>query len=273
MRGNRHLRWTIAIAALLVAAGISYVVEFHRQPVDGSTTALPGADAKRLSDKLRPAREGAALAPPEARLSSSLSASLHLPMPDLRRLKDVKLLDMCGVGKIAATEASLARAQQQIDARVQAALRQSIDATASGQDPRARAAGLLAQIAAGRTGAELAPSAALDELARSAMSSADPAVYGMASAVCNLAGAAAAAGACAGLAPNEWAALDPENGIAWLHVAMKAGARGDSRTESAALALFQRVVSLFLTTNDEGRLSGEIARDGWRLRSTRRVMP
>jgi hypothetical protein len=82
-----------------------------------------------------------------------------------------------------------------------------------------------------------APRDALAELARVSRS---PDLYAMAWHTCRQGAPADAGSACALLSAEQWAALDPDNGVPWLAVAARAAERGDQAAVSEALFRLSR---------------------------------
>lgn len=81
----------------------------------------------------------------------------------------------------------------------------------------------------------------IDTLARAASTTRDPMVYAVAVQACRRAEAGPGLpGACQLVSAEQWARLDPDNAVAWLHVAASARLRKDTAGEAEAL---QRVAS------------------------------
>jgi hypothetical protein len=89
---------------------------------------------------------------------------------------------------------------------------------------------------------ETAARASADALARTASASRDPMAYAVAMQACRRAEVVGPGvqGACQLISAEQWARLDPDNAIAWLHVAGSARARKDVAAEAEAL---QRVAA------------------------------
>lgn len=74
----------------------------------------------------------------------------------------------------------------------------------------------------------------IDAVARMAVSSTDPKVYGFAFGLCR-SRAGSAAGACQMLSAEQWSRLDPGNAEPWQHILAAATARGDAVAQDQAL--------------------------------------
>lgn len=74
-----------------------------------------------------------------------------------------------------------------------------------------------------------------DQLARLAVGTRDPELYGLAYGICATHGRDDAHSACRMLSAEQWARLDPGNGVPWLAVAEQARARGDRSGVAEAL--------------------------------------
>ncbi|RQP25215.1 hypothetical protein [Piscinibacter terrae] len=74
-----------------------------------------------------------------------------------------------------------------------------------------------------------------DKLARMARDGKDPLVYAMAMQACRPSSADVSAPACGQLSTEQWARLDPDNGVAWLKMLEEAMARSDMGTAAEAL--------------------------------------
>lgn len=69
-----------------------------------------------------------------------------------------------------------------------------------------------------------------------ALESNDPAVYALALRQCRVTYQEMAPGPCQGLSFSQWAAIDPDNALPWIHLAVQAQRGGDSQGADAALA-------------------------------------
>ncbi len=74
-----------------------------------------------------------------------------------------------------------------------------------------------------------------DQLARLAVGTRDPELYGLAYGICATHGREDANSACRMLSADQWARLDSGNGVPWLAVAAEAKARGDRAGVAEAL--------------------------------------
>ena len=92
-----------------------------------------------------------------------------------------------------------------------------------------------------------------DVLARLALTSRSPELYGLAWRVCSTDGAQDAASACRMLSAEQWAQLDPDNAVPWASVLERARLRHDDDT--AANALYRMSVSRTVDSR-AGRLPG-----------------
>jgi hypothetical protein len=79
--------------------------------------------------------------------------------------------------------------------------------------------------------------AAVDKLARLATASPDPVVYALAMHVCRPFGVGERSGACSQLSVSQWARIDGDNAVVWLHMLDDAQRRGDR--EGVAEALYR----------------------------------
>ena len=78
------------------------------------------------------------------------------------------------------------------------------------------------------------PAGRIEAVAQQALQSTDPRVYGLAFGLCALDWDAAPS--CMKISPERWAELEPDNGIAWLHVLDFAHVQGDDAATREALA-------------------------------------
>jgi hypothetical protein len=168
--------------------------------------------------------------------------------------------EICGLGRVKADDAGQPKDMAPIRLVAQRARERLLPALANSADEPARAAGLLLQ-SAGRPrpadescdsadcpprdapinnpGAHLRTDlVARDALASMALNTRSPQVYAFAMAACQ---GHRKDGVCLQLSPEQWARLDPDNAVPWLHVAADARDRRDASATAEALFRVSRV--------------------------------
>jgi hypothetical protein len=151
--------------------------------------------------------------------------------------KTPSALDVCGVGKVnldsgddSAVYHYIGELAGDTDARWKAAL-------ISSADNRARAVGLFLETATlGNRSMAQPDGSSRDALAELAMSSGDPAIYGIAVRACNAYAEGTSAGSCQQISVAEWARVDPTNAVPWLLLANQARSKSDRPGEIAAFS-------------------------------------
>jgi hypothetical protein len=136
--------------------------------------------------------------------------------------------------------------EQHVGRLTQAAIRRWQSALAASEDARSQAIGLaLSNAQPGPhmpTAEELVPgnepskdTPTNNKLVLLATESRDPAIYSLAIGQCRDATNDMAAGPCQGLSWEDWASIDPDNGMPWLWIAAKAEHAGDQQGVEEAL--------------------------------------
>jgi hypothetical protein len=135
-------------------------------------------------------------------------------------------VEVCGVGRVSPgpVEETLRAAFDRLRGPAQEAA--WLKAMRGSGDARQRAAGLLLSEPAGGFAGER------DELARLAYAARDPAVYGWALHACRMGGGKDPSSPCGMLSVDTWAALDPDNAVAWYAIAEESMNRGNDPREA-----------------------------------------
>lgn len=169
------------------------------------------------------------------------------PRPDLSTRADY--VDVCGVGRVRMQSDG----QLDLPADATSGLRlvegASFKFAASGSDFERALALYVAFALAARTEPEAAQSRlaaeSIQQLARLALGSRDPAAYALAFYACGKAAVTGSnAGACAQVSAAQWTLLEPDNAAPWLHEAAAARRRNDPGAVDEALMRASRAKTL-----------------------------
>ncbi|MEO8155536.1 MAG: hypothetical protein ABI605_20905 [Rhizobacter sp.] len=144
-------------------------------------------------------------------------------------------VEVCGLGRVKADELGQPKNMEPIQNAAQAAREQVLPVLLGSPDEVARAAGLLLQGAGALSASDSASApgvSAREALTHMALTTRSPQVYAWAMQACQ---GQRGEGACQLLKADQWARLDPDNAIPWLHVASDASSRHDLQAVSEAL--------------------------------------
>lgn len=225
---------------LALVAGLAWLVSGPSEPSRDAAAGAPSAKP--------PSSTAAAKAVAAAPVASSASAAFPPGQ-----------MEVCGLGILSESEWNHPARRAKFQASVQATRLRTIAALKGKPDPLAqglalamesRGAEAVIEEAARCTGPECPvvatktdatavtqphASAPREALARLALTSRSPELYGLAWRVCGAHGAHDAASACRMLSAEQWAQLDPDNAMPWAGVLERARLQRDASAVSAAL--------------------------------------
>ncbi len=232
----------VALAALVWQAGLSGMGD-ELQPTAVQLGPVGKPSLGEMLGSIDSARLGAQAASAAARVAAAASAPLA---PDET--------EICGLGRVKADDTGHPKDMAPIRLAAQRARERLLPALANSPDEVVRAAGLLLQSTASPRPAEencdtadcaqrAVPVAntsghlrtdlvARDALASMALNTRSAQVYALAMSACQ---GHRKDGVCLQLSPEQWARLDPDNAVPWLHVAADAGDRREAPTAAEAL--------------------------------------
>jgi hypothetical protein len=214
-----RIRWALGFAALLVV-GLLTIWQVRQRRGQQSETQT---DATRLAMPLSH----------NAPLSSAPSPNATPQTPNAGQTS----VDVCGARVAGPPQQPTESSEQYAIRLTNSTLGRWKSQLARSDDPRMRAVGLALDSARLGPPAELAAvsdTPANTDLVLLALQTRDPVVYALAVGQCRLASGELTAGPCQGLSLTEWAALDSENAVPWLWIAVRANASGNvSRVEDA----------------------------------------
>jgi hypothetical protein len=149
----------------------------------------------------------------------------------------IKTVDVCGVGKVAIDGPRAAKAEAELDAKMDKDLLRWRDALLNSSDVRARAAGLFVDGRIDTHSFGKAPSQqALESLVQLEHETNDPAIYAIALAACDAVKTPIPGSSCESISRQGWSKLEPDNAAPWLEIAGVARATHDTAAENAAFA-------------------------------------
>jgi len=229
------LRWPLAVAlvGVLAAAVVGVMIaDLRAPPPDAAATPLFASTLSSAAD-----------APDDApRRRSSFATALVTSATPLSPASSgarpaAGEVEVCGLGFVARSEADPFGAAHLSSAIRLDAHRRLRAAMQGSADERVRAVGWL--FAAWNRGDDAAWNAeggedGVEQLARIAMRSQDPFVYGLAELACRRPGRAPAP-ACQMIGAEQWSRIDARNAVPWLQRAADARARGDAAAEAEAM--------------------------------------
>jgi len=223
---------------LALLAGLAWVA--IREPE-------PTADA---SARAKPATPAATQAMKGGAVVAASSVPVPLPLPPGQ-------VEVCGTGILSEAAWNRPARRDLFQASVRAVRLRTIAALKMNPDPLARGLALAMESRAGEGAVDEtvkcsgpnclgAPAAAAqrratahnaprEALARLALTSQSPELYGLAWRVCSTDGAQDGASVCRMLSAEQWARLDPDNAVPWASVLDRARLREDGAAESDAL--------------------------------------
>ncbi|KQV83041.1 hypothetical protein [Rhizobacter sp. Root1221] len=197
---------------LALLAGLGWLAAGRGDPPPGDVAAVsrsarqPGGAAS------------AASAPGRVMVPVVLPASPATTLPP-------GLIEVCAVGLMSQAEWNRPARREAFDAASGVARQGTVTALKASADPLTR--GLALAMESSHGGEVAANTAPRDALARLALTSRSPEVYGLAWRVCSTEGAQDTTSACRMLSAEQWARLDPDNAVAWASVYQQASTRRD----------------------------------------------
>ncbi|MBI5257868.1 MAG: hypothetical protein HY855_15290 [Burkholderiales bacterium] len=204
------------VAALLVLAWLPWGAHPSLQPEP--TLAPPPAPARATAE------------PSKAIAAAAATAPAATPRPASPAAPEPGLVEVCGFGAVRLPSDDPNPLQRIPLAQRLAALEQAEARLGASALPAVRGAGLLIGARARLPGAR----AGVQQLARLAAGSQDPALYSLALRACR-SWADAENGNCGLLSRAQWARLEPDNLQPWLALAAEAAARDDDEAEATAM--------------------------------------
>lgn len=216
----------VALAAVGWQAYLSGQVDGAAQNVQAAAASAPARAPVVLSDLQ--STPGAALAAATASAASAASAaSTAAPLVTLKPGE----IDLCGTGAVKADPSGNPRDMQPVQRAAEQARERLLPRLAESGVEDEKAAGLLLQ------GLGASTPTARDALARLAIASRSPQVYGWAMRACE---GRQGEGNCQMLSTEQWTRLDANNGWVWLQAATQAQARGDNAAVGEAVYRLSR---------------------------------